>query len=152
MASTASRACAARLGDHRGDRLADEAHGARRASACRGGDAVGEPSARLKSADSGIGLTPAPTRSAPVKTATTPGIAGGRGRVDRDDARVRVRRAQESNMRLRRAAHVVGEAAVAGQQRVVLDAVDRLPLPKRRVWRFCGHDLSLILPSVNSAP
>ena len=45
------------------------------ASAWCGGDIVGLPSARRKSDELGIGPTPARTRSAPVRTACTPGIA-----------------------------------------------------------------------------
>src|SRR5947207_3110145 len=44
------------------------------ASACRGGDASGLPSGRLKSAEFGSGLTPALTKSCPVTTPVTPGI------------------------------------------------------------------------------
>ena len=43
------------------------------------GVAAGVPSARTKPATPGTGLTPAATRSAPVKTCATPGIGGGGG-------------------------------------------------------------------------
>ncbi len=45
------------------------------ASAGRSGVAPGEPSGRWNIGASGSGLTPAATRSAPVRTARTPGIA-----------------------------------------------------------------------------
>ena len=45
------------------------------ASARRGGEAQGLPSARFMNGLVGIGLTPAATNSAPVTTAITPGIA-----------------------------------------------------------------------------
>ena len=51
------------------------------------------------------------------------GQRGGGARVDRGDRRVRVRRAQEHDDRLAGRGDVVGEAAAAGEERVVLDAL-----------------------------
>ena len=56
--------------------------------------------------------------------------------VDRDDARMRIRRAQEGDRRRAGAGDVVGEAAAAGEQRVVLDAGTARPLPKREGVSF----------------
>ena len=121
--STASRAGLARFGDHRDDRLADEARhlvGERAARRRDGRAAVGAPEVgrRRHRLDAGGGQLGA-------------GVDGEDARhrarrlgVDRDDARVRMRRALEGDDRLAGLGDVVDEAAAAGEQRRVLDAMD----------------------------
>src|SRR6266446_439733 len=74
MASAASRACSA-LSAITAATASPTKRTVPTASACRGGDALGEPSARLKSADDGSGFTRPRTRSSPVTIAITPGNA-----------------------------------------------------------------------------
>src|SRR6266581_344624 len=74
MASAASRACS-RLSPITAATASPTKRTVPTASACRGGDALGDPSARLKSADDGNGFTWARTRSSPVTIASTPGNA-----------------------------------------------------------------------------
>ena len=52
--------------------------------------------------------------------------------VDSDDARVRVRRALEGDDRLAGLGDVVDEAAAAGEERGVLDAMDRAAAAEAR--------------------
>ena len=52
--------------------------------------------------------------------------------VDGDDARVRVRRALEGDDRLAGLGDVVDEAAAAGEERAVLDAMDRAAAAEAR--------------------
>ena len=91
-----------------------------------GGANIGEPSGRLRL--SVICMVPRSSRarSAPVKTARTPGAATRRRRVDRPDPRMGVRRAHEHRMGLAGQVDVVVEAALAAQQARVLEALDRL--------------------------
>ena len=70
--------------------------------------------------------------SAAVHTATTPGsVARGLG-VDRDDVGVGVVGAHDPHVKLAREIDVAGEAAAAGDQRRVLQPLDRLADPFRR--------------------
>ncbi len=98
----------------------------RRASAWRSGVAVRAPSLRLKSVEWGIGLTPAFTRSRPVRTRATPGIAAAAATSMRAMRRVRMRRAHEARVELARCRQVVDEPPLAAQQRIILDPLHRI--------------------------
>ena len=63
--------------------------------------------------------------SAAVMTACTPGRASAARRVDRADAAVRDRAAQDHGMQRVRARHIVDELAAAAQEAQVLQALDR---------------------------
>jgi hypothetical protein len=65
------------------------------------------------------------------------------GDVDRRDARMQVRRAQELQHRLTRKRDVVREQTAPGQQRVVLDPLDRLAAAEAR----CSENDSLVRAS-----
>ena len=112
----------ARFGDHRYDRLADEAHhlvgerAARRHGRATVGTAeVGRRRHRLDGGGRELG--------AGVDGENARHGASGVG-VDRDDARVRMRRTLEGDDRLARLGDVVDEAAAPGEERGVLDAMD----------------------------
>ena len=108
------------LGDDRGDRFADEARafdGERVSRRRRGRRAVRALERRTREGrDAGGDEVLADEHGDDARHA--PGRFG----VDRDDARVRVRRAQQAQMRLAGRVAVVGEGAAPGDQRVVLQA------------------------------
>ena len=109
------------------------------ASACCGGAAVGAPFARLKSADCTSGFTPACASSAPVTTATTPGIAFAASGIEHDDPRVRVRRAREREVALTGQREIVGELVAAGQEALVFDAANGLAAAEAGGVGVGGH-------------
>ena len=121
----------ARFGDDGDDRLADVARELVRERAARRAHrraAIGAPEIRRRRhrLDAGRGQLGA-------------GVDGEHARhrprrvgVDGDDARVRVRRALEGDDRLAGLGDVVDEAAAAGEQRAVLDAMDRAAAAEAR--------------------
>ncbi len=111
-----------RLGDDRGDALAGplDAVGGQRA---RRVDVVLDARPRRRPArPSGSGLY---GMSAPVRTATTPGIALAARRVDRADVGVGVRAAQDRHVGHPGQLDVVEVAALAGDEAGILDPLDR---------------------------
>jgi hypothetical protein len=122
---------AAALGDHRGDRLADIAHGLMRQWAAR---------RHLGLAAIGIGKYRGESEiAAALLGHVVPGedsdhagrLAGGCG-VELDDPGVGMRRAHQHDMCLIGPREIVGEAAGAGQKPVVLDTLDVLRLAEYR--------------------
>ena len=91
-----------------------------------GGSFIGVPSLLWISQPHGRPPTLASARSAPVKIRTTPGACCGLRGVDRADARMRMRRAQEHAVGLAVHHDVVGVAAGAGQEARVFAAPQRL--------------------------
>jgi hypothetical protein len=80
-------------------------------------------------------LTPAFASSCPVTVGDDAGHLGGGARVDRDDARVRIRRAQEQHVCLARGVHVVGKTSPSGEEAFVLDAEHRFSAAEATVLR-----------------
>ncbi len=74
----------------------------------------------------GMGLRLSAAQSAPVNTPSTPGIALRLRRIDRDDARVRIRRAHHRRIGLAVETEIVGETALAGNEPRILLARHRL--------------------------
>ena len=104
------------------------------------------PSARLKSGVVGIGCTPAPRELGAGVDGEHAGHRTRRVGIDRDDARVRVRRALEGEDRLALLGRVVDEAAAADQERPVLDARDRAAAAEaRRGVGDCAHVETFVL-------
>ena len=77
-------------------------------------------------------------QSAPVKTPRTPGIAWRGGLVDPQDARMRMRRADDRRVSLTRKAEVVAELPAAREQSRIFVARHRLA-DKAKLWRIVGH-------------
>jgi hypothetical protein len=121
----------ARLGDDRDDRLADVARAFVRERAARrrdgllavGAAEVGRGRHRLDAGggEFGAGEDREHARHRPRR-------AG----IDRDDPRVRVRRALEGDDRLARLGRVVDKAAAAGEERGILEAMNRAPAAEAR--------------------
>ena len=87
----------------------------------RSGVAPGEPSGRVNIGASGSGFTPAATRSAPVKTASTPGIAAAAVTSIETIRACACGDRRKAQIGLPGQGKIVGEAAGAGQQPRILD-------------------------------
>ena len=128
------------FGEHRGDRLADIAHRAvrqhRLAIRIERRDGAFAKIDRRHVGDVGGG----PHRD-------DAGQRPRRGRIDRDDAAVGVRRAHDAHVQLMREIDVAGELAAAGDQRRVFQPRDRLADPRHFCF-FHAHRESRVFPSV----
>ncbi len=96
-----------------------------RASAKRGGSAIGEPSRERMIQSGRIGAMRSAAMSAPVKTATTPGDAIAAAASIRADAGMGVRRAHQHAVQGAGQLDVGDEAAAAGEEAAILDAAQR---------------------------
>ena len=96
-----------------------------RASAQRGGSAIGLPSAVAMAHSGAIGPTLSAAMSAPVNTATTPGDAAACAVSMLTDTSVRVRRAHQHAMQFAGQRDVGDVAALAAKKLRILDAPDR---------------------------
>ena len=138
IASIASRAWLARLGDHRGDRLADVARELVRQGAAQRGDgaaSVGAPEVRGRR----HALDAGGRQLGAGEDAEHPRHGARGGHVDADDARMRVRRAQEGDHRLAGHGDVVGEPAAALEQGAVLDSRHGAAAAETRYGVGCIH-------------
>ena len=128
----------ARLRDHRGDRFADEAHGAC-SQGMPGRRCAGRAVRTLEVRRRRQRLHAGPNK---IFAGDHGGDAGHRGRglgIDSGEPGMGVRRAQEDDVELLRRRVVVGEDALALEQLVVFDAQHRTAAAEARVVGF-AHD------------
>ena len=128
-------------GDHRGDRFADVPHnvdGERMSRRCRRRRAVG-------TAEIGRQCQRIHAGAHELLAGDDGEHAGQRGRgrrVDRDDAGVRVRRAQDCEVQFPGGVDVIGKTPLANEEGLVFDATDGLAAAKarklRRQFRHCN--------------